>query len=110
MSTPLAPCKRPTVEVVQMSLDGLGWSALCHVTGCDWAYRKAMKVDAQEQAKRHRAAHRDAVPATFNDVVDDRPVTRCACGWVTPVGFTTRNDRDRVTHTHLADAHGLVIA
>jgi len=105
----IIPCKRPKVVVGKESL--LSWYTRCHVTGCDWLYgMTSSKTDAEENARRHRAAHRNAVPRTYDAPVDGRPATRCACGWTTGPGVTTRADRERATEYHLSADHKLVRA
>ncbi len=101
------PCKRPAVPVV----DNKGMAATyCRVPGCDWKYGPGVKTDVEQQAAWHRRDHRAAVPTVLTKTLDSgRLVDQCQhCGWVTPEGFTTIDDRKRRVDSHLIEHHGLV--
>lgn len=114
------PCKRPKVTVAPIyrgdgSFTPVSHDAGCHVPGCDWTYPAdqrfmALRSDAEGQAAMHRQAHRAAVPTVLTKTLDSgRLVDQCQhCGWVTPEGFTTVDDRKRRIDGHLVEHHGLV--
>lgn len=102
------PCKQPRVPVIHDAHKNL-WGAHCQVYGCSWAYGPGLKTDVEEQARRHRRAHRDAVPAA---AVDGAPLrgfnARCECGWTSNPGTVTRGDNEDALDYHLRKTHGLV--
>lgn len=100
------PCKRPRVRVNDLlGLDRI--AAVCDVPGCGWHYDNVVKTDVEEQAVRHRAAHRSVVPKTW--IERDLEYDAC-CG---PCGghrrtFGTRREAQAWLDDHLATEHGLV--
>lgn len=116
MPATISPCKRPKVTIqahektfAATTRTGIYHLVTCHVLGCDFTYDAAVVTDAQEQAKRHRAEHRDAVPTTdVSEAPDGGYVAICACGWTAPTGTVTRADNEASLAAHLANAHGLV--
>lgn len=108
------PCKRPKVTVGQR---GDTYVVRCDVPGCGFQYPAdaryvAVKTDADQHAGLHRSQHRNAVPRVRQSTVSDEVAVKvdvCACGWVTPEGFSTVADRKRKLDEHLSAAHGLVV-
>lgn len=102
------PCKRPKVDVVPHPSDVAGaWQTRCRVPGCDHVFN-SVKTACQEDATRHRAEHRDAVPATTiaPQITGPGQTATCDCGarWVAP---TKAHARTWLRH-HLTLDHGLV--
>jgi len=109
MTTPVIPCKQPKVSVVtNKDLS----TTYCLVPGCDWKYGPGVKTHVEQQATRHRAEHRGAVPKIeviqlVSLVSADREADQCQhCGWVTT--GSTKTDRAAQVTCHLTAHHGLV--
>lgn len=110
------PCKRPKVTVDPHATAAGAYSATCHVPGCDWAYGtrpyQAVKSDAEQQATRHRAEHRAAVPSVAvvrSHGAEPYHVECMGCGFLRCDGTTTtRTDAEMVRDHHLSSEHGLV--
>jgi hypothetical protein len=101
------PCKRPKITTEpHPGVSGL-WNHACAVPGCGWSF---ISVKSAQEPKWHREDHRRAVPLVLPKTLDNgRLVDQCQhCGWVTPEGFTTIDDRKRKLDEHLVDHHGLV--
>lgn len=108
--TTVIPCMRPKVDVIPHPSNVAGaYQAVCAVPTCGWTYN-SVKTACQEAATRHRGLHRDAVPTVAVKQLDSgRTVEQCQfCGWVTPVGYSTVEDRKRQSDQHLTEHHGLV--
>ena len=107
------PCKRPKVTVEPNQLDHGSSVAACHVPHCGWTYptnpavSHAVKSDATEHATRHRALHRDAVPATRIAHEVEWEVYCDPCGGHRRT-FGTRTDAEAWLAYHLSTEHGLV--
>lgn len=110
MTTTTIPCKRPKVDLVPFVPNPDLSLTRCLVPTCDWEYGPALKTDAQEQVTRHRRTHRDAVPTTevIGPTVNLNFAGRCACGWRTAIGVSTRTDVEAMIASHLSTEHGLV--
>jgi hypothetical protein len=114
--TNVIPCTRPKVTVEPHANGRPGChSVICRVPRCGWSYGTgeliAQKSDAEDQATRHRRAHRDAVPATeilrFDSGVYQ---ASCSCGWYRESpGVHTRTDNEAALAYHLSGEHGLVV-
>lgn len=109
------PCKRPKVTVTPRSPGDDRHDADCHVPGCSWTYPAdkrfmALKSDANEQATRHRAEHRAAVPAHLLEPIDGGGYrASCQCGAIASETALTRTDAQAWLDHHLSAAHGLVV-
>ena len=107
----LIPCKLPKVAVQADTDLGLTMTGLhrvvCLVPRCAFSYGPALKSDAQEQATRHRAAHRAAVPRTWIERDPEYDVYCQACGGHRRT-FGTRTDAQAWLDDHLTRDHGLV--
>lgn len=105
------PCKRPKVGVEPHPSGVPGaWQGICHVPGCATEPYNSVKTACEEFARRHRAEHREAVPATwFEQLASGRYVFGCRCGWQTNAGTVTRTDGEASLTHHLYAAHGLVV-
>lgn len=104
--TDIRPCKRPPVVVVHdQHNDHHG--AHCQLFGCEWRYGPGLKTDVEENAARHRRAHRDAVPKTriVHGVEWDVHCEPCGGHRRT---FGTRVDAQAWLDHHLSTEHGLV--
>ena len=109
----LAPAPRPSVRVERGHRPGgPGWRAYCTTGLCAWVFGSAAATHhaVAAAAGAHRRAHRDAMPEVEDVILDgDRPACACACGWTTPLGFTSVEDRRRTLRAHLVDDHGAVL-
>ena len=115
------PCKRPKVTVDPREPAHGTFDVNCRVPGCAWTYPSdkqfmALKSDAEEQATRHRAEHRAAVPKSRVYRLPAGPnythrgyMAECDCGWYREApGVTTQADNAAALEYHLSVDHGLV--
>lgn len=111
MTTTVIPCKRPRVLVDAVGSHGR-WQADCYVPGCRWAYGNVVKSDVEDQATRHRGAHRAAVPTAYLTTPSQQgPEYDVYCP---PCGghrrtFATRRDAQAWIDEHLTREHGVVV-
>ncbi len=110
--TSAIPCKRPKVVVSPRTPGDDRHDADCHVPRCGWTYPAdkqfmALKTDAEQQATRHRKAHRDAVPAVETIDLGVYHLLRCECGHEQRIHGTKSDVAAHLEH-HLAMTHGLV--
>lgn len=110
----MTPCKRPKVTVEPV-LDALGalvrplsHHVVCAVPRCGWTYGPAVKSDADEQAKWHRARHRSGVPKTRIERDLEHDVYCDPCGGHRRT-FGTRREAVEWLDEHLATEHGVVV-
>lgn len=107
----LAPMRSPRVRV-DPAEDG-GYVAICRVPGCEgWSFR-SVKTACQEEATRHRQAHKNAVPVTSvekNLIGGAGFIATCGTHWRTDETVTSRADCEGELEYHLIKVHGLVKA
>lgn len=108
----MIPCKSPKI-LTTPGEDGF-WHLICHVPGCTWTYKAAVKVDAADQKRYHRQAHTFAVPPALVSFTSDPhgdltyygACLRCESR--SDPTLTKKADAQRWLDHHLEQVHGLV--